>query len=94
MALVFGRHSAVSLPAAFCSVSSDQRFPPLSFFSNFFSVNSTLSDQGVPLTTPVHTPAHDHAAFAPHGSHTMVPQIAVLKSKSRIEEHPHKHTRG
>lgn len=57
-------------------------------------VNSTLSDQGVLHDIPVHTPAHDHAAFAPHGSHTMVPQISVLKSKSRIEEHPHKHTHG
>lgn len=52
----------------------------------FFSVNSTLSDQDVPY----HTASHDHeAAFEPHGSHTMVPQIAVLKSKSRIEEHPY-----
>ena len=61
-------------------------------------MNSTLSDQGGLLNTPVQTPAytpartpeHDHAAFAPHGSHNIVPQIAVLKSKSRIEERPHK----
>ncbi|KAL9983699.1 hypothetical protein ACROYT_G005915 [Oculina patagonica] len=53
-------------------------------------VNSTFSDQDVPY----HTPAQEHGAFAPHGSHTVVPQIAVLKSKSRIAEHPHKHTRG
>lgn len=79
------------------------RFYWLTLFSShgflfFYSVNSTLSIQDVLINTPADTLAHDHAAFAPHGSHTMLPQIAVLKSKSRIEEHPHKHphkhTRG